>query len=155
MRMDAKTYNRFRGQLGFTMLELSLAVTILVLVIVVAVASLYEHQARKARKQATKRLQEVAEWLHMQRGATRTGFADLLAPDWSSTLADSGYRISLARGQVVASDPKEVFPGAGPDTFTLLPEPEKSDDCGTLLLDERGRRGVTGTGARLADCWPR
>lgn len=148
-------YTALRRQGGFTLLELSLAVIILVLIIVVAVASIYEHQAQKNRKQAAQRLQEVAEWLHMQHTATHTGFADLLAPDWSSELTNAGYRITMAREQVVASDPKEVFPGAGSDNFTLMAEPEKADSCGTLLLDESNRRGITGTGARLADCWPK
>lgn len=148
-------YTDLRKQSGFTLLELSLAVIILVLIIVVAVASIYEHQAQKNRKQAAQRLQEVAEWLHMQHSTTRTGFADLLASDWSSVLTNAGYRISMTREQVVASDPKEVFQGAGSDNFTLMAEPEKANDCGTLLLDEGGRRGITGTGVRLADCWPK
>lgn len=136
------------------MLELALAVAILALLIVVAVASVYEHHTQKTKKQAIHRMQEVAEWLHMQRSATHAGYAVLLPADWSTTQADMGYRISLAKRPLMASDPKTLFPAAGVDTFTLIAEPESPDKCGALLLDHAGRRGVMGSEASLADCWP-
>lgn len=146
--------NSTKGGAGFTLLELALAVAILTLLIVVAVASVYEHQSRKAKKLAVHRLQEVAEWLHMQHTATRAGYAALLPADWSSTSSGMAYRISLARQPLMASDPKIQFPAAGEDTFTLVAEPVSSDKCGALLLDQGGRRGVTGPQASLEDCWP-
>lgn len=147
-------FRECKRQGGFTMLELALAVAILALLIVVAVASVYEHHLEKTKKLAIHRMKEVAEWLHMQRSATHVGYAGLLPADWSSTQTEMGYRIFLAKRPVMANDPKTLFPAAGEDTFTLVAQPESPDDCGSLLLDHAGRRGVTGAGASLEDCWP-
>jgi Tfp pilus assembly protein PilE len=63
------------------------------------------------------------------------------------------YHISLATKPIMASDPNGAFPALSQDTFTLQAVPKSRDDCGSLLLDHSGRRGVTGPGATVADCW--
>lgn len=68
---------------------------------------------------------------------------------------DAEYRISLATEQVTASDPRMVFPASSAQGFTLRAVPVDDDDCGTLLLDQNGRVGVTSPGAKVADCWPK
>jgi prepilin-type N-terminal cleavage/methylation domain-containing protein len=140
------------SQGGFTMLELALAMAIVGLLIVVTVASIYDHQTSKAKKQAINRMKEVAEWLHLQK-ASQPSFANMLPAGWSGSQPDMEYRISLATKPVMASDPKSAFPALGQETFTLQAVPKSTDDCGTLLLDQSGRRGVTGPGAMVADCW--
>lgn len=134
------------------MLELGLALLILGLLIVVAMASLYDHQSRKAKRQVIHRLQEVSEWLHQQK-AQQGGFTNLLPADWSTGPADMSYTITLARQPVMAAQPKGPFPALGQETFTLQAVPREPDECGTLLLDQSGRRGITGADASLADCW--
>lgn len=141
-----------KGQGGFTMLELALALAIVGLLIVVTVASLYDHQSSKAKKQAINRLKEVAEWMHLQ-NANQASYAGILPAGWSGSEPDMQYSISLATRPVMASDPSGPFPALGQDTFTLQAVPKSPDDCGTLLLDQSGRRGVTGAGATVADCW--
>ena len=137
---------------GFTMIELALATAIICLLIVVAVASIYDHQSRKTKHQAIARLREVSEWLHLQK-ANQPSFAAMLPSGWSTQDSGMKYHISLARKPVQATDPKAVFPAVGDATFTLQAVPDSQDDCGTLLLDQDGRKGVTGAGATVADCW--
>ena len=150
--MGAKEEARPKSQLGFTMIELALAIIILCLLIVVAVASIYDHQSRKTKRQAVHRLQEVAEWLHQQK-ASYPSFAAILPADWSAREEGMKYRISLVSKPIVASDPKAEFPAVGPNTFTLQAVPDDADECGSLLLDQTGRRGVTRPGATVANCW--
>lgn len=145
-------YSKAGRQGGFTMLELALALAILVLLIAVTVASIYDHQSSKAKKQAVHRMQEVAEWLHLQK-AERGSFVGILPDGWSGSSADMEYQISLATKPVTASDPNSAFPALGQDAFTLQAVPQTPDACGGLLLDQSGRRGVTGPGASVADCW--
>ena len=137
---------------GFTILELGLALAILCLLIVVAVASFYDHQSHRSKRHAIQRLQEVAEWMHLQH-ATQPNYAAMLPQGWSTNDAESKYRISMAVQPVLASDPKSAFPAAGESTFTLQAVPVEPDECGNLLLDHGGRRGVTGPGATVANCW--
>lgn len=137
---------------GFTILELGLALVILCLLIVVAVASYYDHQSHKTKRHAIQRLEEVAEWLHHQY-ATQPNYAAMLPQGWTTNDAESKYRISMAVQPVLASDPQSTFPAAGESTFTLQAVPAEPDECGSLLLDHGGRRGVTGPGATVARCW--
>lgn len=137
---------------GFTMIELVTAMAIVGLLIVVVIASIYDHQSHKAKRKAAHRLQEVAEWMHMQH-AHLNSYAAILPADWSDRDAEAGYTITVARQPVEASDPAARFPAVGADAFTLQAAFAEGDACGSLLLDQSGRRGVTGAGARVADCW--
>lgn len=137
---------------GFTILELGLALAILCLLVVVAVASFYDHQSHKTKRHAVQRLEEVAEWLHLQH-ATQPDYAAMLPPGWSTNDSELKYRISMAVQPVVASDPKSAFPPVGESAFTLQAVPIEPDECGSLLLDHGGRKGVTGPGATVANCW--
>jgi Tfp pilus assembly protein PilE len=134
------------------MLELALALLILGLLIAVTVASMYDHQFHKSKRQVVHRLQEVSDWLHLQK-ASQGSFASILPAEWSTGTADMSYTITLARTPVLASDPRGTFPALGQETFTLQAVPQKPDDCGTLLLDQAGRRGITGQKASVKDCW--
>lgn len=144
--------HEFSRERGFTMLELAVALLIVGLLSVIAVVSLSEHQSRKAKRQAIHHMQEVAAWLHQQRPQYGS-FAAILPPGWVSQEANMPYRISLATGPVAASDPAAQFPALSADTFTLQAVPLQEDGCGALLLDQSGRRGVTGAGAKVAKCW--
>jgi len=138
---------------GFTTLELVIALLVLSIIIMVTASSILEHRADKSRKQISQRMEEVAAWMREQR-KLQASYADLLPMDWSSEEAGGEYRITLARAPVKAHDPNNEFPGLGADTFTLQAESEALKDCGYFLLDQSGRRGVTGPSASVADCWP-
>jgi type IV pilus assembly protein PilE len=148
-------FERFRPAAGFTAIELVVAITIVCLLVAVALASFQDHMTRKARTQARSALVEVAEGLRMQ--FTRTGsYASSSLPiSQTPREGDAEYRISLATTQMTASDPRMVFPASSAQGFTLRAVPVNDDDCGTLLLDQAGRVGVTAPGAKVADCWPR
>lgn len=150
--MSGNNGHKRSWQRGFTMVELALALVILFLLVAITVASIYDHQDQKAKRQAINRLMEVAEWMKMQHGI-QPNYSTMLPQDWTTHVKDADYRISLARAPVPASDPKGVFPALGTDTFTLQAVPATQSDCGTLLLDQTGRRGVTGEGARVDACW--
>jgi type IV pilus assembly protein PilE len=144
-----------RGQSGFTMIELVVAATIVCLLVVVAVASFQDHMRRKARMQAGSALMEVAETLRFQHARTGSYAVGELPITQTPREGEAAYRISLARSPVAASDPKAEFPASSETAFTLQAVPVETDACGTLLLDQAGRKGVVSGGAKLADCWPR
>lgn len=133
------------------MIELVVALLILGLLIAVAVSSVMDHAVHKARHQATVRLNEVADWMR-QNKAAQPDYSSMLAANWSTPSSDARYVVSLARKPVPASDPKMQFPATAADVFTLQASPSEPDDCGVLLLDHAGRRGVTGK-LPVHECW--
>lgn len=134
------------------MLELALVLVILGLIIVVTVSAIMEHQTSSQKKQVSHRMNEVAEWLRLQHAQTQS-YEGILPADWVTQDAGMHYQISLATKPIAASDPNTQFPALGPAAYTLQAVPEEADECGTLLLDHTGRRGVTGEGASVAACW--
>lgn len=144
-----------RARNGFTVIELVVAITIVCLLVAVAVASFQDHMTRKARSQARSALIEVAEGLRYQFARTGTYQGAVLPITRSPREGDVVYQISLAKATIAASDPKVVFPASSDSSFTLQAVPVSEDACGTYLLDQAGRMGVVGPGAKLADCWPK
>jgi type IV pilus assembly protein PilE len=140
-------------QSGFTVIELVVAVTIVCLLVAVAVASFSDHMSRKSRIQARAALMELAEGLQMQHARTGSYKVGSLPITQTPRDHDADYRISLAGTAIAADDPKVVFPASSDQAFTLQAVPVDENACGTLLLDQAGRMGVHGAGAKLADCW--
>lgn len=141
---------------GFTTIELLVAVSIVLLLLAVAMASYMEHVTRKGRAQARSALIELAEGLQLQHQRTGSYAGEELPITQSPREGDARYRIRLLQVPVTAQDPKALFPASSAAVFTLQAEPLADDDpCGTLLLDNTGRRGVMGAGATLAECWPK
>jgi type IV pilus assembly protein PilE len=153
------------GCQGFTVIELATAIAIVIILAVVALASYQDYTTRKVRREATFALRDAADWLRLNRA--RTGRYDqdykgqpiaALPPELRQSPRDGDprYRISLSYAAIAAADPSNAeFPATGPDTFTLKAEPVEDDDCGNLLLDQNSRKGVTGKGATVAECWRR
>jgi len=137
---------------GFTVIELVVAVTIVLLLIAVALASFNDHMSRKYRAEARKALIEAAEWLQLQHPKSGTY---LVALPFTQTPndGDARYRIELVATPLTATDPNVQFPATSVDAFTLSAVPMNGDTCGNFLLDSTGRVGVSGVGARVADCW--
>lgn len=140
---------------GFTTLELFIALTIVGLLIAVAVGAISEHATSKARRQAWSALQDAAQWLHSQR-AQAGGYHGVALPFTQSPMeGDARYHLRLAAEPLRAQDPQAEFPAVSDTAFTLVATPvDEDEDCGALLLDHGGRRGVTGT-AGVAECAPR
>jgi len=139
---------------GFTMLELAVVLVILGLVIVVTLASIMDHQSASQRKQVVHRMNEVAEWLHLQQAQTKS-YVGILPPNWTTEDGGQRYDIALLTQPMKATDPADVFPALGAGAFTLKAVPRGDDPsgCGALLMDHTGRKGITGTDATVAECW--
>lgn len=138
---------------GFTVIELVVAVTIVCLLVAVAVASYQDHMARKARTQARAALVEAAESLRAYHARTGSFLGAVLPAAQTPGEGEAMYRISLAKSPVNASDPAGAFPATSDIAFTVQAVPVGGDSCGTMLLDDAGRKGVTGSSASAAECW--
>jgi len=138
---------------GFTMIELVIAVAIVLILVAVAFASYQDYEARKLRAQVSTSLSEMATWITHEHSST--GNYRLIRLPYSQIpyYGTARYQVSLLQADTHASDPKSVFPGASENAFTLQAEPLNDDGCGALLIDQSGRRGVTGPGAHVEDCW--
>lgn len=158
-----------RRERGFTLIELLVAVAIVAILATVAVASYQDHIRRSARADAKAVLMEAAgfmERFYTTNGRYTTDAAGTTAPaltglTQSPKEGTARYNISLATVAVNATDPaapNNVFAASGPQGYTLQAVPvgaQVGDACGTLLIDHTGRRGVTGVGATVAECWQR
>lgn len=137
---------------GFTVIELVVAVTIVILLVAVAMASFRDHMLRKTRVQAGKALIETANWLHQQHAQSGTYLVNL-PQTFVPQEGEANYKISLIAAPFAAADPKVVFPATTDAFYTLQAVPLGPDDCGILLLDSTGKKGVSRAGAKVAECW--
>lgn len=142
-----------RAVKGFTMVELVVAVAIVLILVAVAFASYQDYMTRKARTEASTIMVELSKWLTQQR-VNSSGFQFIRLPYTQIPLEGAPrYQLSILQADMLAADPKVEFPAVSELTFTLRADPVADDACGGLLLDQNGRRGVTGAGARVEDCW--
>lgn len=146
---------RARNQSGFTLVELMVTAAILVILTAIALPSYNGFVARTVRTQAKSALLLVAD-------RQEQFFLD--NKSYSGSLVDLGYS---ADPTAVDRDGTEVEAGSeaavyeialldpAATSFTIAAKPlaaqAKADKrCGTLSLDENGRRDSTGP---VADCW--
>lgn len=145
-----KTMRTWRG---FTVVELAVALAIVFILVAVAVASFSDHMTRKARFKAQVVLLDSAAWLLQQYVRDNTFLQARLPDDQAPREGSAVYRISLAARPVASLDPKGTFPATTAQTFTIMAVPIDEDACGTLLIDQTGRRGITGSDMTVEDCW--
>lgn len=128
---------------GFSMIELMITMLIVGILAAIAYPSYTESVRRGQRGEARTVLLEAAQF--MQRYyATRDTFEGASLPEALTRSPSSGgtqlYAISLADG-------------ADRTTYTLQAVPQgalSEDKCGTLTLDNTGRRGSDGG---MNECW--
>lgn len=142
-----------RARNGFTVIELAVALAIVSLLVAVAVASFMDHMTRKARFRAQVVLVDSASWLLQQYTHGNTFLAARLPDTQAPRDGDPVYQIRLANAPVAAVDPQASFPATTDRTFTIMAVPVGEDACGTLLIDQSGRRGITGADMTVEDCW--
>ncbi len=140
---------------GFTVIELVVALTIVCLLVAVAVASYQDHMTRKVRTQAGTALLDSADFLRVHSQRTGSFLGATLPVTQVPGSGEADYYLSLAATPVNGSDPQGTFPATGDQNFTLQAVPVGDDACGILLLDQDGRIGVTGIGAKAGECWGR
>jgi len=126
---------------GFTLLELTIVVLIISILLGLAVPSYQRYLQRGHRAEAVRMLLAAAACQERIRAVT--GFYDTTrCLDGSG---DARYRLSF-----VPADRASTM------VFTLLAEPpadSTSDDCGTLTLDQSGRRGSAVGASATRECW--
>ncbi|GAB4193347.1 MAG: hypothetical protein Tsb002_23780 [Wenzhouxiangellaceae bacterium] len=125
-------------QRGFSLIELLITIAILALLVAIAVPSYRNHAIRGNRTEAIDELLRVAQF--EQQTFTRTN--QFAAPAVNPYDTQNGrYRINTVIG-------------AGGQTYDITATPlngQNEDACGTLGIDEVGRK--TSTGGNAADCW--
>lgn len=126
---------------GFTLIELMIVVAVIGILSAIAFPSYQQYVQQTRRADAQAALMELAH--HMERYYTANGkYTDATLP-FSQSPRDGGaamYNLSLTE---TAS------------AYTLSAEPTNGmsgDSCGTLTLDNLGRKG---SGGAVATCWKR
>lgn len=136
-----------RQQFGFTLIELMITVAIVAILASVAVPSYLESVRRGDRAEAIATLLEASNWL--QRGYTvnntyvgaTTATLQAAGLGQSPKSGSAKYNLTLTADKTTATG------------YELVATPVKSDKCGTFLLDETGKRTLSGNTATVDDCW--
>lgn len=130
-----------KGFHGFTLIEILIVVALLGLLLSLALPSYHRYLQRAHRTEAIRMLTTAAA-CH-ERHRARTGAYDttrcISFPDIHH------YRLSIEPADITSST---IF------TLTAIPIiNKKNDDCGSLSLDQAGRRAISGKTENLWRCW--
>jgi len=132
---------------GFTLIELMIAVAVVAILAAVAMPSYTEYIMRSHRSNARTTLIGAAQW--MERAATVLGSYPLTASVTSGVLQVEGNRYTVTAA---------VSATGATYTFTATPiagTPQANDKCGTLEIDQAGRKSVSGATLSAVECWSR
>lgn len=135
------------SQRGFTLIELMITVAVVAILAAVAMPSYTEYIMRSHRSNARTTLVGAAQW--MERVATATGTYPATASITSGVLQVEGNRYTVT---AAVSGTGATF------TFTAAPlpgTPQANDRCGSLIIDQAGRKTVSGASLTDAECWSR
>ncbi|WP_407354410.1 type IV pilin protein [Luteimonas sp. R10] len=142
-----KRFSRSRTQAGFTLIEVMITVLIIAVLAAIAYTSYQSHVTKTRRAAAATCLQERAQFMERYYSTYLT-----------YNNADSPPVIGQCDVDVAAHYAVGLVAGSlGAKEFTLEAVPQdgqatRDADCGTLTLDEKGGRGVSGS--KPADeCW--
>ncbi|MGH8175836.1 MAG: type IV pilin protein [Steroidobacter sp.] len=133
---------KYRQNFGITLIELMIVVVIIAILAAIAYPSYRQYTIRANRTEAKVALLQVVQGLEkcFTRYHAYDAAACLVVTDF--TTQEGNYLIADAARAAMTY------------TLTATPQAGQVDDarCGTLSIDERGRRTETGTGD-VGDCW--
>lgn len=144
-----------RPQHGFTLIELMIVVTIVAILAAIAYPSYREFVRRSDRADAKSGLLENAQFLERNFTLSNSYEADSAGNAISASSlpvaqvprdGTAKYNITLAGDDLSASE------------FVLRAVPtgaQTDDGCGTLTLNQQGRKGVESATLTVAECWNR
>lgn len=129
---------------GFHLIELLIVISIIGILSAFCVTSYNQHMVAATRLEAATMLQKLAiaiEGYHIEHDTYRgIQLAILNMPEW---IAKHRYQL-----QIQAAGNTEYLIAAIPQGM----QAEHDRACLTLTLNEKGERGITGTG-QLEECW--
>ena len=140
---------------GFTLIELMIVVAIVAIITAVALPSYRDSVAKSRRAEARGQLLETAQFMqrfysnndryNQDRAGTAVAIpAELAQVPKGAASAVATYSISFTATPTISAFSIQAVPRAT--------GPMNADKCGTLILDNAGRRSVTGV-ITVADCW--
>lgn len=141
---------------GFTLIELMIVVAIIGILAAVAMPAYTSYVARANRSAATAQLMQAAQYMQRLYSANdrydydRTGATtafDLIPSSLKRAPADGTQLYELSATSTFLTDEfKLVFAPTGGASM-------EHDKCGSFTLTQAGAKGVTGSGATVAECW--
>jgi type IV pilus assembly protein PilE len=141
---------RLARERGFTLIELMIAVAIVAILAAVAMPSYTEYIMRSHRSNARTTLVGAAQW--MERAATALGSYPPAVSVTGGVMSVEGGRYTVTVVTAPAGSSPSSF------TFTAAPLPgtkQAEDKCGSLAIDQAGRKTVSGASLTAAECWSR
>lgn len=143
----------FKFVRGFTLIELMIVVAIVAILSSVAYPSYIEYVRHGARAEAQVILLETAQFL--ERNYTEANKYD---KDAAGTDIQLPFTVSPKSGTAKYTIGFSAIKPVTASTYKIEATPAVSgmmaaDKCGTLGLDYRGNKTVSGTGTTVAECW--
>jgi len=130
-----------RGPGGFTLIELMITVAVVAILAAIAIPSYQDHVRKSRRAQAKADLVELGQLLERFHTVQNTYSGFSLAFSQSPREGGAQYNISLDGSATSSAFKLQAVPVGG----------QASDKCGTLTLDQAGRK--TPDNAKVAGCW--